>query len=97
LRQANLRREWSTILKSRACRNKTKQQFTISRHASPHGGFLFHARQSSALFECRPEIKNDSCAILSAGRGSLGSGNALEQKLSGLSHNRHLADVMTPS
>ena len=31
---ADLRRKWSTIPK--------QQHFTISRHASPRGGFLFH-------------------------------------------------------
>jgi len=31
---ADLRRKWSTIPK--------QQYFTISRHASPRGGFLFH-------------------------------------------------------
>jgi hypothetical protein len=49
LKRANLRRGWSTIPKSRACSNKTRQQFTISRHASPRGGFWF--RSTSALFE----------------------------------------------
>jgi hypothetical protein len=39
-KRANLRRTWSTIPK--------QQHFTISRHASPRGGFLFHA---SRLFE----------------------------------------------
>jgi hypothetical protein len=33
LKRANLRRRWSTIPK--------QQHFTISRHASPCGGFLF--------------------------------------------------------
>jgi len=37
LKRANLRRKWSTIPKSRACPNKTRQHFTISRHASPRG------------------------------------------------------------
>jgi len=40
--QTNLRREWSTILKSAPAPIK-QQYFTISRHASPHGGCLFHA------------------------------------------------------
>ena len=35
LKRANLRRKWSTIPK--------EQHFTISRHTSPCGGFLFHA------------------------------------------------------
>jgi hypothetical protein len=35
LKQANLRRKWSTIPK--------RSISTISRHASPRGGFLFHA------------------------------------------------------
>ena len=44
---ADLRRKWSTI--PRAASAPIKQQhFTISRHASPRGGFLFHA---SRLFE----------------------------------------------
>ena len=38
---ADLRRNWSTILKA-ASAIKNKQHFTISRHASPCGGFLFH-------------------------------------------------------
>jgi hypothetical protein len=41
LKRANLRRKWSTILK--------QQHFTLSRHASPCGGFLFHA--ALLLFE----------------------------------------------
>ena len=41
LKRANLRRKWSTIPK--------QQHFTISRHASPRGGFLFYA--SLCLFE----------------------------------------------
>jgi hypothetical protein len=40
LKRAKLRRKWSTIPK--------EQHFTISRHASPHGGFLFPLR---CLFE----------------------------------------------
>jgi hypothetical protein len=35
LKRANLRRKWSIIPK--------QQHITISRHASPRGGFLFHA------------------------------------------------------
>jgi hypothetical protein len=38
---ADLRRKWSTIPK--------QQHFTISRHASPCGGFLFHALRFSEL------------------------------------------------
>ena len=37
---ADLRRKWSTIPK--------QQHLTMSRHASPRGGFLFHG---SRLFE----------------------------------------------
>jgi hypothetical protein len=41
LKRANLRRKWSTIPKPIS----TKQQhFTISRHASPRGGFLLSLR-----------------------------------------------------
>jgi hypothetical protein len=47
LKRTNLRREWSTIPKAGAGSNK-QQHFTISRHASPRGGFLF---PRSLLFE----------------------------------------------
>src|SRR5439155_16113957 len=43
LKRANLRRKWSTIPKAASTRTK-QQHFTISRHASPRGGFLFRAR-----------------------------------------------------
>jgi len=39
---ADLRGKWRTILKA-APRQQKKQLSTISRHASPRGGFLFHA------------------------------------------------------
>jgi hypothetical protein len=38
---ADLHRKWSTIPKAASAPTK-QQQFTISRHASPRGGFLFH-------------------------------------------------------
>jgi hypothetical protein len=42
LKRANLRRKWSTIPRAAPAPTK-KQHYTISRHASPRGGFLFHA------------------------------------------------------
>ena len=46
---------WSTI-------PKCKQHFTISRHALPHGGFLFHALR---LFElARVPVRLDHAASL---------------------------------
>jgi hypothetical protein len=41
LKRANLRRKWSTIRRTAA--QQSSQHFTISRHASPRGGFLFYA------------------------------------------------------
>jgi len=45
LKRANLRRKWSTIRK--------QGYFTISRHASPRGGFLFYAQGSLKTPACR--------------------------------------------
>jgi hypothetical protein len=48
LKRADSRRKWSTI--PRVASAPTKQQhYTISRHASSRGGFLFHA--ALRLFE----------------------------------------------
>src|SRR4029077_18446254 len=40
---ANPRRKWSTILKAAPGPTKQRHHFTISRHVSARGGFLFSA------------------------------------------------------
>ena len=45
MKRANLRRKWSTIPK--------QQHFTISRHASPRGGFLFQLRYGEPAIGCQ--------------------------------------------
>jgi hypothetical protein len=43
LKRANLRRKWSTTINKAAPASTKQQHFTISRHVSARGGFLFHA------------------------------------------------------